>query len=69
MKASNDNETAGDLLIGAGAIARHLGLTSRQVYRLVYDGILPHFKLGGSVSARRSTLTRWLDEQEHAAAA
>ncbi|WP_336620594.1 helix-turn-helix domain-containing protein [Shinella sp. 838] len=55
--------------MGAGAIAKHLGITSRQLYRLCYAGSVPTFKLGGAVAARRSTLARWLDEQESGARA
>ncbi len=65
MKPANDN--SGDLLLGASAIAGHLGITPRQTYRLIYDGLLPHFKLGGFIAARRSSLTKWLEEQEVAA--
>jgi excisionase family DNA binding protein len=54
----------GDLLMGANAIAKFLGVSSRQVYRLAYDGIIPHFKLGGTVAARKSSLTRWIDSIE-----
>lgn len=68
MDAVNDNMKEGDLLIGAGAIAKFLGVTSRQVYRLAYDGIVPHFKVGGSVAARRSSLAKWMAEAERAAA-
>ncbi|MBB4192833.1 putative DNA-binding transcriptional regulator AlpA [Rhizobium aethiopicum] len=56
----------GDLLMGANAIAKFLGVTSRQVYRLTYGDLMPHFKLGGSVAARRSSLTKWMAEQEAA---
>jgi len=66
MEAANDN--SGDLLLGANAIAGHLGITPRQAYRLIYAGVLPTFKLGGAVSARRSSLNRWLAEQEAPAA-
>lgn len=65
--ASNDN-IPGDLLLGAKAIADYLGISPRQTYRLTYDGLLPHFKLGGTVAARRSALTRWLDDQGRASA-
>lgn len=67
MDHHNDNAT-GDLLMGADAIAAFLGVTRRQTYHLAYGGILPTFKLGGTVVARRSTLTRWLAEQEALAA-
>lgn len=53
-----------DLLMGADAIAGFLGVTRRQVYRLVYDEIIPSFKLGGTVAARRSSLTRWMEQLE-----
>lgn len=66
MIAANDNKP-GELLMGAHAIASFLGLTDRQLYRLVYAGEIPTFKLGGSVAARRSTLTKWLDEMEASA--
>ncbi|MER8743863.1 helix-turn-helix domain-containing protein [Mesorhizobium sp. M1004] len=66
MIHENDNQP--DLLMGASAIATALGITRRQTYRLIYDDILPTFKLGGTVSARRSSLRTWLKEQEARAA-
>lgn len=68
MKHQNDNNIEGDLLMGAPSIARFLGVTQRQVYRLTYDGIVPHFKLGGTVAARRSSLTKWMAQQEQQSA-
>ncbi|MEI2299301.1 helix-turn-helix domain-containing protein [Ensifer sp. MJa1] len=58
-----------DLLMGADAIAGFLGVTRRQVYRLVYDEIIPSFKLGGTVAARRSSLAKWMEalEDQHGA--
>ncbi|MDN2584062.1 DNA-binding protein [Aquibium sp. ELW1220] len=66
---NHDNDNPGELLIGAPAIAGALGIKTRQVYKLLYAGILPTFKLGGSVAARRSTLGAWLEEQERGARA
>lgn len=66
MNAANDNER--DLLMGANAIADFLGITRRQAYRLVYDGIIPSFKLGGTVAARRSSLRSWMESVESTAA-
>ncbi|RYG85264.1 MAG: DNA-binding protein [Alphaproteobacteria bacterium] len=63
---SNDNARA-DLLLGAPAIAEFLGIKARQVYRLIYDDLLPTFKVGGTVAARRSTLNKWIEDQEAAA--
>lgn len=64
MHHANDNMIEGDLLIGAPAIARFLGATQRQTYRLIQDAIIPSFKCGGSVAARRSSLARWMNEAE-----
>ncbi|CAK7256390.1 MULTISPECIES: DNA-binding protein [unclassified Shinella] len=65
MKHDNDNDTT--ILMGAKAIAGHLGVTQRQAYRLIYECGLPHFKLGGTVAARRSTISWWIAEQEASA--
>ena len=68
MIPSNDNDNqAGDLLIGAKAIGEALGITRRQVFHLIEKSLLPTFRLGASVAARRSTLMKWLTEQEAAA--
>ncbi|MET3854435.1 helix-turn-helix domain-containing protein [Rhizobium sp. OAE497] len=69
MNAGNDNIIEGDLLVGAKAIAEFLGVTQRQAYRLTTDRIIPFLKLGGTVAARRSSLSRWMDEAEARAAA
>ncbi len=69
MSPANDNIVEGDLLMGAPAIAKYLGVTQRQVYRLTYDKIVPHFKLGGTVAARRSSLAAWMIQTEAAARA
>lgn len=62
MNAANDNER--DLLMGAIAIADFLGITRRQAYRLIHDDIIPSFKLGGTVAARRSSLRSWMNTAE-----
>ncbi len=59
---------AGDLLIGRKAIAAHLGATSRRTDRLIYDNVIPTFKLGGSVAARRSAIDAKIAEIEAATA-
>ncbi len=65
MDHANDNH----LLMGAAAIAAFMGITRRQAYRLVYDTDLPTFRLGGTVAARKTSLTAWLARQEQGAAA
>ncbi|MGN6487247.1 MAG: helix-turn-helix transcriptional regulator [Devosia sp.] len=67
MEHANDNTA--DLLLGAHAIAAYLGITRRQTYRLVYDGIAPTFKVGGTVAARKSSLQKWMAEAEQGRAA
>ncbi|MBX4894907.1 helix-turn-helix domain-containing protein [Rhizobium bangladeshense] len=66
MQAANDN-VEGDLLMGARAIAKFLGITQRQAYRLCSDAIIPNFHLGGTVAARRSSLTSWMANAEKSA--
>lgn len=50
----------GDLCIGMKAIAEHLGITQWQGFHLAAKGVIPTFKMGRSVCARRSDLDRWL---------
>lgn len=57
-----------DLLYGVGEIASFLGLREPQVRGHVERGLVPTFKIGGKVCARRASLTRWLNELEKAAA-
>ncbi|MEL4374125.1 helix-turn-helix transcriptional regulator [Brucella cytisi] len=72
MEVTSDNDNDRDLLMGADAIAKFLGITRRQTYRLIYDGLMPSFKLGrgpkATVAARRSSLRNWMAEQEARAA-
>jgi hypothetical protein len=54
--------TNADLLYGAIAIARFLGILPRQVRHLIFAA---SFKIGRNVCARKSSLTAWLERQEH----
>ena len=51
---------ADDILSGAAAIASVVGLSRRRVYHEVYRGRLPAFRIGGTICARRGSLTTWL---------
>lgn len=54
-----------DLLFGTDAIAKHLGLTVRQVKHLHESGDgFPTFKQGRTVCARRSALASYFAQQE-----
>jgi len=48
------------IIMGADAIAKELGMTRRQVYGLIYGNVLPTVKLGGTVAIRRSALATWV---------
>ena len=65
MQADNDNT----ILMGAAAIARHLGITRRQAYKLAYSDGMPVMKLGGTVAARPADITAWLATKANAARA
>lgn len=64
MNIHTPSET--DILTGHKAIARFLGLTPRQIAWHDEQGNIPTFKIGRTVCARKSTLLRWIDEQEQA---
>lgn len=64
----NDPEFSQDLLRGAAEIAEFL-FGSRDLRRRVYhlaatSNLSVFFKLGSTLCARRSTLKRWITEQE-----
>ena len=57
-----------DLLEGAGAIAAFMygdPEKRRKVYHAAARAGLPVFRIGGAVCARRSTLVRWIADQEN----
>lgn len=53
-----------DLLCGADNIAAFLGIKVRRVYHLVENNVLPVFRMGATLCARRSTLIHWIEEKE-----
>ena len=44
-------------------VAEYLKLTEKTAYRLVAEGKIPGFKVGGSWRFKRSEMERWIDEQ------
>lgn len=68
---------ADDLLHGADEIAQFIyGQTTdeklaesnrRRVYHATDKHGLPTFKLGGTITARKSTIFKWIETQEQAA--
>lgn len=68
MNGSNaersDEILAGDLVVGAKSIARHLGVDARTVYYWASLNELPIFKIGASLCLRKSTMARWAKGRE-----
>ena len=63
----NDPEFSKDLIRGAEGLAEFLfgdGKLRRKVYHLAATSNLPVFKLGSILCARRSSLLRYVTEQE-----
>lgn len=63
----SSSSLSGDLLEGAEAIAVYLfgdAKAKRKVYHLDDRGELPTFRLGAKIFARKSTIVRWIAEQE-----
>ncbi len=44
-------------------VADYLKLTEKTAYRLVAEGKIPGFKVGGSWRFRRSEIEGWIDRQ------
>ncbi len=45
-------------------VSEYLKLTEKTAYRLVAEGKIPGFKVGGSWRFRRTEIDRWIVEQE-----
>jgi len=64
---SQKHSLAGDLLYGAGAIAEYVfgdREERRRVYTLDAAGVLPTFKFGGKLCARRSKVAAAIEALE-----
>lgn len=53
-----------DMLHGAGPIAAFIGTTERRVYHLTDKKLIPVFRIGARLTARKSTLRAWIERQE-----
>lgn len=61
-----------DVLDGADAIAEFVfgkadTKNRRRIYHAAEKQALPIFRIGARICARRSTLTKWIEEQEASA--
>lgn len=45
-------------------VANYLKLNEKTTYRLVSDGKIPGFKVGGAWRFRKAEIDRWIEEQE-----
>jgi hypothetical protein len=66
IKSCNTNRDntmteSADLLYGVPAIASFLGLPVKNTYYLIEKRRLPHFRIGKTVCARRSTILSAMD--------
>jgi phosphohistidine phosphatase SixA len=52
------------MLYGAGAIAAYLGMTEHACRHLIAESVIPTFKIGARICARRETIDSWLVDQE-----
>lgn len=60
-------DLADDLLRGADEIAQYILGDPRQrrkIYHMAENSRIPTFRLGSMLCARRSTLLRWIAQQE-----
>lgn len=48
-------------------VAEYLKLNEKTTYRLVAEGKIPGFKVGGAWRFRLSEIERWIKEQEQSA--
>jgi hypothetical protein len=53
-----------DIMEGAERIGAFLAMKPGRIYHLAEAGALPTFKVGKHLCARRSTLLRWIENQE-----
>lgn len=58
-----------ELIVGARQTGEVIGIPARRVNAMYDRGEIPLFKLGGSLSIRRSALAAWLDGLESQGAA
>jgi hypothetical protein len=58
------NDLSPAMLYGAGAIAGYLGMSEHAARHLISQRVIPTFKIGTRIAARRATLDAWLADQE-----
>ena len=64
---ASDTQFADDMLHGADEIAQFIygdPTKRRKIYHLASTSLIPTFKLGSMICARRSVLLDWIETQE-----
>ncbi len=64
---TEDTALPDDILVGAAEIGPEIKSKPRRVYALVAKDKIPHFRLGDIICARKSTLRKWIEQQERTA--
>lgn len=54
-------------LIGAAEVAELAGWSTKHVYDLARKGLIPHYRIGGSIRFDPIKVKAWLDQHEIAA--
>lgn len=54
-----------DEIITIKDVAAYLKLNEKTAYRLVLNGDIPGFKVGGSWRFKRSEIKNWIEKQSH----
>lgn len=66
MTTSAEAVEGGEVLYGAAAIAKFMGVTRRQVFHMKDKAGLPTFSIGQTVCARPAAVRAWLGACEMA---
>ncbi len=61
-----ENDLADDLLEGADEIAAFMGWNRRRVFYLAERELMPIFRIGNRLAARKSALRRRIEDMEQA---
>ncbi len=63
----HENDLADDLLEGADEIAAYLGWNRRRVFYAAERKLIPIFRIGNRLSARKSSLRKRIEDLEQKA--
>jgi excisionase family DNA binding protein len=64
LLASDCNDGKMDEILNVEELANYLKVKPPWVYRKIYTGEIPHYKVGKYPRFRKSKIDEWLDERE-----